>query len=76
MSAMMLLPPSENKCQECAVEHEQEWPHDKNSFFYQFLFFNLNGRTATWEDAMAHCNEEMKQMWREELRAKGIDPNS
>lgn len=62
-SQMMLLPPAPDKCQECAVKHDPSLPHDKTSLFYQVKFSRDNGRSATWDDAMAHCDEEMRAEW-------------
>jgi len=66
---MMLLPPQPGTCPECAVVHEPEMPHDKQSLYYQTQFYLRHGRWPTWEDAVAHCSDEMKWLWREELRA-------
>ena len=69
---MMLLPPAPNLCQECAVDHPPEVPHDQQSFYYQTKFNMLHGRTATWDDAMKHCTDEIKKMWKLELKRKGV----
>ncbi|MBS3885585.1 MAG: hypothetical protein KGZ56_00850 [Dethiobacter sp.] len=60
-------------CQECAVDHNPELPHNRQSLFYQYKFYNEHGRWPTWEDAMAHCSEEMKEFWRSELTKKGVN---
>lgn len=73
---MMLLPPAKDKCQECAVKHEPHLPHDATSLFYLVKFKMDNNREATWEDAMSHCDEPMKQAWRKELTKMGIDTTS
>lgn len=70
-----ILPPAPDKCQVCAVKHEPEQPHNKNSIFYQIYFVNdpvNNGRSATWKDAMAHCTDEVKKRWIEELSKQGV----
>ena len=72
LGAFALLPPAEGVCQECATEHEPELPHNQQSLFYQYKFYNDHGRWPTWEDAMAHCSEEMKEFWRTELRKRGV----
>lgn len=59
-------------CPVCAVEHEAEEPHDCQSLFYQYKFYAEHKRWPTWEDAMAHCSDEMKELWREELRKFGV----
>ncbi len=61
---MKLLPPRKGLCPECAVDHPPELPHDKNSMYYQTNFYMKHERYPTWEDAMAHCSEQMKDDWR------------
>lgn len=68
-----LLPAPEGKCQECATEHAAELPHNQQSLFYQYKFYNEHGRWPTWEDAIAHCTDEMKEFWKAELRMRGVD---
>lgn len=70
---MMLMPPKPGVCQECAVDHDPKLPHNKDSLYYQTKFQMEHGRAATWEDAMAHCSNEMKEYWRNELRKRGVD---
>jgi hypothetical protein len=72
MSSMMLLPPRSDVCQECAVDHDPRLPHNPLSLYYQTKFQMEHGRGATWVDAMAHCSDEMKEVWTEELRKLGI----
>ena len=64
---MILLPPAAGKCQECAVDHEHNEPHDQQSLYYQMRFKLTHGRWPTWEDAMGHCTDETKNIWAEEL---------
>ncbi|HEY9657636.1 MAG TPA: hypothetical protein V6C65_04165 [Allocoleopsis sp.] len=71
-----LLPPAPGLCQQCAIDHPSEQPHDATSLFYGFWFVGLHGRSPTWADAMAHCTEEVKQVWSEYLSGIGIDINS
>ena len=61
---LMLLPPAKDKCQECAVRHDPELPHDRTSLFYQVKFQMDNGRYPTWDDAMAHCTPDVREAWR------------
>lgn len=70
---LILLPPSPDKCQECAVAHVPEAPHNAHSLFYQTKFNMAHGRSATWVDAMAHCSDHIKQRWVEELGKLGVD---
>ena len=71
-TGMMLLPPAPDKCQECAVKHEPDQPHNAQSFFYQFKFNAQHGRSPTWKDAMAHCAKPVKAAWRRELKKHGV----
>lgn len=76
MSDFQVLPPGKGKCRNCAVEHDDMQPHDATSFYYQVLFANTHGRSATWADAMAHCEPEVQHSWTEELTKLGIDVSS
>jgi len=62
-----ILLPKPDVCQECATKHKPSEPHNQESLFYQMKFRLTHGRNPTWEDAMKHCNEETKKLWREEL---------
>ena len=69
-----MLRPQENKCQCCAVQHGIDQPHDKTSLFYQMYFNARNGRWPTWDDAMAHCSDDIKAQWRDQLALRGLWP--
>jgi len=71
-----LFPAKPGTCPECAVAHEPELPHNQQSLFYQYSFYNEHGVWPTWGDAMAHCNEEMKEFWKSELQAVGIEDSA
>ncbi|KUK53054.1 MAG: Uncharacterized protein XD78_1496 [Desulfotomaculum sp. 46_296] len=73
LGAFGLMPAAPGTCPECAVDHPPELPHNQQSLFFQYKFFNEHGRWPTWEDAMAHCSEDMKTIWREELRKRGVE---
>lgn len=73
LGAFGLLPAARGTCPECSVKHGPEIPHNKQSLFYQYKFYNENGRWPTWEDAMAHCDEETKHVCRAVLREHGVD---
>lgn len=70
---MILLPPAPDKCQDCAVKHSPEAPHDATSFYYAFKFNKENGRSPTWLDAMSHCDQETQKQWKRELNLLNID---
>ena len=59
-------------CPMCAVKHDSNQPHDKDSLTYQYKFYDEHGRWPTWKDAMAHCSEDIKKNWIEELEKKGV----
>ena len=64
LAPWLLLPAAPDKCSICAVDHTPDMPHDNRSLFYQYSFFKLSGRWPTWEDAMAHCAENIKEATR------------
>jgi len=70
---IMMLNPPPDLCQECAVKHDPESPHNKNSLYYQMKFHSQNGRWPSWEDAMVHCPDSMKKIWIEEFESRGIE---
>lgn len=65
---MTLLPPRPDVCQECAVKHDPHLPHNRGSLYYQVKFQMTHGRYPTWEDAMAHCTDEVKEQWRATMK--------
>lgn len=68
-----LLPAPEGTCPECATKHEPEQPHNQQSLYWQYKFYNKHGRWPTWKDAMAHCPPDIKRFWIEELKERGIE---
>ena len=64
---MTILPPRPGVCQICGTKHDPELPHNKDSLYYQYKFYQKHGRWPTWDDAMAHCTDRMKRMWKEEM---------
>lgn len=71
-SGLFLLPPAPDVCQECAVKHAPADPHNRDSLYYQYHFYAEHHRWPTWEDAMSHCSEEVKEVWHRELKKLGI----
>jgi hypothetical protein len=67
-----LLPCKPGVCQECAVDHAPEMPHNQQSMYYQYKFYNDHGRWPIWSDAMAHCAEDVKEKWTKALAAHGV----
>jgi hypothetical protein len=73
-SSMRLLPPPPDKCQLCACDHPANYPHNQQSLFWQYKFYEMNGRWPTWHDAMAHCEPGLRRDWAAVLlRDHGID---
>jgi hypothetical protein len=75
-NAMTLLGPRPDVCQECAVDHAHDQPHNQQSLYYQMAFHATHGRFPTWTDAMAHCTPEVQAQWRpllvEQMRKNGL----
>lgn len=69
---MFLIPPSPNVCQQCAVDHSSDQPHNQQSLYWQYWFLGRNGRWPTWVDAMEHCSDEVKEFWIDMLADRGI----
>lgn len=69
---MMLLPPAKGLCQECAIDHDPRLPHNRDSFYYQTKFNIEHGRAPDWQDAMAHCEPQMRVEWERGLRNAGV----
>ena len=67
----MVLPPKPDVCQKCATKHHPDSPHNAQSLYYQYSFMAEHGRWPTWEDAVAHCPERIKEMWIVELKKRG-----
>jgi hypothetical protein len=68
-----IMPPAPDKCQECAVAHDPHAPHNAESLFYQYRFYDQTGRWPTWTDAMSHCDPETQERWKTVLREKGVE---
>lgn len=70
---MFLMPAKEGTCETCATAHEPHMPHNAQSLFYQTRFNIENGRSATWIDAMSHCDDAMRELWTNALTERGVD---
>lgn len=66
---MRMLPGPPGTCAWCHVAHDPTQPHDKQSLPYQVKFYTIHGRYPTWSDAMVHCDDETRALWREHLVA-------
>lgn len=63
---------TEGACPICAVKHEPDQPHNRDSLFYQYKFYFEHERWPTWEDAMSHCPIQIREIWIRELQAHGV----
>lgn len=63
-----------NECPICGGSHLPDHPHSASKMAYQFRFQQQHGRLPTWEDAMAHCCPEYKDLMRNLLNAYRINP--
>ena len=70
---MMLGTTPPGTCPICAVKHDPALPHNQQSLAYQYKFYDEHGRWPTWNDAMAHCSDDVKELWRTALRERGVD---
>lgn len=70
--SMFLMPAKEGTCPDCATIHELDWPHNAQSMFYQYKFYNEYGRWPNWGDAMKHCDPKTKKFWKLELMKHGV----
>ena len=71
MTLLGATPPG--TCPECAVKHDPELPHNKDSLCYQYKFYDRHGRWPTWSDAMAHCPPEVQAAWKKALAEVAVE---
>lgn len=69
----LLGKPAPGACEWCAREHPPELPHDQQSLYYQMRFKAKHGCWPSWMDALAHCDQAMKDAWIEALEERGVD---
>lgn len=70
---MMLLPPAPDCCQVCAVKHAPEEPHNPQSLYWATKR-NMDGQPGpTWEDALAHVSDEVRERWVMLLAERGVE---
>lgn len=68
-----MLPTKPGTCPECGVAHDPRMPHNRDSLAYMYNFFDKHERWPSWADAMAHCSEDVKAYWRDQLNARGVE---
>ena len=73
VGSFRLMPCASDVCQECAVDHPASQPHNQQSLYYKYHFYAEHGRWPTWADAMAHCSDDVKAIWTDELRKRGVE---
>lgn len=62
--SVTFLPPPAGACPHCALFHEDDEPHDPQSPYYRSHFYAEHARWPTWADAIAHCSDEMHDIYR------------
>ena len=67
-----IVAPGPRACKICATNHKPGQPHDRDSLYYQNWFRKRHKRFPTWNDAMAHCTDEVKAEYRAILAKRGI----
>lgn len=73
MTRVVIEPPGAGKCPICACCHPENAPHNRESLYYQMRFRQEHGRFPTWKDAAAHCTDEMRAVFKEQMRQSGVD---
>lgn len=59
-------------CEQCGVRHNPEHPHAATTRQYQALFLREHGRLPTYADGMAHCSEQVRELYVKAWRV--LDP--
>jgi hypothetical protein len=72
MREVFIIPPGPGQCPMCADVHDPKHPHNLRSLYYQIRFRHEHGRAPTWADALAHCDEAVKNGWVKQLAMIGI----
>lgn len=72
LGGFQMLPAPPGVCEQCAVAHAPEAPHNAQSMHYQYRFFGRHGRWPTWGDALAHCTPELRKQWEDALLERGV----
>lgn len=68
-----LMPAAKGTCEQCATKHDVLQPHNAQSMFYKYYFYNQHNRWPDWRDAMSHCSDLIKDHWRKELTRLGVN---
>lgn len=70
--SMTLLPPAPDACQVCAVKHLPAEPHNPDSLYWQVARQLKGESTPTWDEALAHCPDDVFEAWRIALALRGV----
>src|SRR5471030_595135 len=70
-----IMPPPPGCCQECGIQHDPKLPHNVAQLHYQYTFYARERRWPSWVDAMAHCTDQVRDAWTQELVKHGVDIN-
>lgn len=73
MDEAKAIPPKPELCAVCGATHDANVPHNKYSAYYRAQFYAKHKRFPTWQDAMAHCSEEMKEDFTKVLQFMGLE---
>ncbi len=65
------LPETAERCDVCKSIHLPRHPHNAQSLFYIESFREQHGRYPTWADAVAHCEDRVRALWEQKLKASG-----
>lgn len=66
----MILPVAGDVCQDCGRAHAAYLPHDL-TFRFRVVLYHRTGKSATWQDALAHCPDHVRDPWTSELKKRG-----
>lgn len=67
-----VIPPKPGSCKICATMHNPGEPHDRDSLYYQNQFYKKHKRFPTWNDAMEHCDEAVREEYIKKLAKRRI----
>lgn len=73
VKTMQLLPPAPDHCQVCAAKHESHEPHDPQSLYWATARQMEGKRVASWNEALEHCPDDVRDAWVVELVAMNVD---
>lgn len=72
LEELVFMPPRPGVCPVCACAHPAHMPHNPLSIYYRIMFRQEHGRMPDWDDATAHCTDEVVRQLSHELAQRGI----